>query len=62
MRLKREFRAMPLHDEKSGKVVGYTCMVCVYELGYAGRQNWPIWPTEAEVEMHIARDHGEKIQ
>ena len=62
MRLKREFRAMPIRDEQSGKVSGYTCMVCVYDLGNADRQQWPTWPTEAEVEMHIARDHGETVQ
>lgn len=59
MRLKREFRAMPVRDEQSGKVDGYTCMVCMYDLG---KDEWPMWPTEADVEMHIARDHGEQLQ
>jgi hypothetical protein len=58
--VKREFRAMPVHDDASGVVVSYTCLVCMYELGYAGRQKWPVWPTEAEAEMHIAHDHGER--
>lgn len=61
-RLKREFRAMPVHDEKSGKVDGYTCMVCAYARGRASMADWPMWPTEADVEMHIAREHGETMQ
>lgn len=62
MRLKREFRAMPIRDKKSGKVESYTCMACVYDLGDTNRRKWPTWPTEAEVEMHIASDHDKKIQ
>ena len=62
MRIKREFRAMPMHDTKSGKVVEYTCMVCASDLGTDDMAKLPRWKTEAEVELHIAREHGETVQ
>ena len=62
MRLKREFRAIAVRDYQSGKVDGWTCMACAYERGQLAVTDWPMWPTEAEVEMHIARDHAGTMQ